>query len=157
METLGLDFDMFRGMGEDISIALGLLVPAWLIYEFDAGLFWERTDFRFFGTDMEGNLQNRTVKGFGYFFGVPTISFVGLAIAGIAKEWYSDRANAFVLVLSGLSLLSFLHQVYLWREFKVCESAKEDFAKKCQESQMFFFLFFYTIAYLSGGKTDELS
>ena len=63
--------------------------------------------------------------------------------------------NAFLLVLSGLSLLSFLHQVYLWRETKVCDSANEDFAKKRQENQMFFFLFFYTVAYLSGGESSS--
>ena len=62
-------------------------------------------------------------------------------------------ANAFLIVLSGLSLLSFLHQVYLWRETKVCERANEDFAKKRQENQMFFFLFFYTVAYLSRGES----
>ncbi|GMH64746.1 hypothetical protein TL16_g04032 [Triparma laevis f. inornata] len=32
--ALGLDFDMYGGMGESVSIALGLLVPAWLIYEY---------------------------------------------------------------------------------------------------------------------------
>ena len=57
---------------------------------------------------------------------------------------------------NGLSLLSFLHQVYLWRETKVCKSANEDFAKKRQENQMFFFLFFYTVAYLSGGESSSM-
>ena len=47
MEALGLDFNVFGGMGEDVSIALGLLVPAWLVWEFDTGLFWERTYFGF--------------------------------------------------------------------------------------------------------------
>ncbi|GMH47171.1 hypothetical protein TrLO_g14630 [Triparma laevis f. longispina] len=58
--------------------------------------------------------------------------------------------GAFILVLSGLSFLSFLHQEYLWRETGIADSANEDFAKIRQGNQMFFFLFSYTVAYLSG-------
>ena len=79
-----------------------------------------------------------------------------IGIICVASGWIAnDLVNAFLLVLSGLSLLSFLHQVYLWRETKVCESANEDFAKRRQENQMFFFLFFYTVAYLSGGESSS--
>ncbi|GMI13696.1 hypothetical protein TrVE_jg8803 [Triparma verrucosa] len=52
MEMLSLDFDVFGGMGEDVSIALGLLVPAWLVWEFDAELFWERDNFSFRGESL---------------------------------------------------------------------------------------------------------
>jgi hypothetical protein len=91
-------------------------------------------------------------KGF-VALGLGAAIFVALAFASVAAGWITnDLANAFILVLSGLSLLSFLHQVYLWRETKVCELSNEDFAKKRQENQMFFFLFFYTVAYLSGGE-----
>ncbi|GMH61068.1 hypothetical protein TrST_g373 [Triparma strigata] len=180
IEMLGLDFDVFGGMGEDVSIALGLLVPVWLVWEFDAGLFWERTYYVFFfmGTDGDnfnlwdlrrenhvGGDQPRWwrelnvvspllimlgFKGFAALI-LGAAVFVAFAFASVAVGWITnDLANAFILVLSGLSLLSFLHQVYLWRETKVCELAKEDFAKKRQENQMLFFLFFYTVAYLSG-------
>ena len=142
VEALGLDFNVFGGMGEDISIALGLLVPAWLVWEFDAGLFWERTYFGF------------SFMNFAY--GLMLVAAIVLSCINISKGWITNNlANTFFLVLSGLSLLSFLHQVYLWRETKVCESAKEDFAKKRQENQMFFFLFFYTVAYLSGGESSS--
>ncbi|GMH93318.1 hypothetical protein TL16_g12595 [Triparma laevis f. inornata] len=36
--ALGLDFEVFGGMGEEVSIAMGLLVPWWLVWEFDVGL-----------------------------------------------------------------------------------------------------------------------
>ena len=145
VEMLGLDFDVFGGMGESVSIALGLLVPVWLIYEFDAGLFWERT---YFGHRFESKSELFITAG------LTSVIAVVLSFRIVAKGWItSSLTNAFILVLSGLSLLSFLHQVYLWRETKVCESAKEDFAKKRQENQMFFFLFLYTVAYLSGGES----
>ncbi|GMH98534.1 hypothetical protein TrST_g7045 [Triparma strigata] len=163
VETLGLDFNVFGGMGEDVSIALGLLVPAWLVWEFDTGLFWERTYFGFYWMGNRGdNFKTRELdshefkvvrggfKGFTA-LGLGAAVFVALAFASVLAGWIAnDLANAFLLVLSGLSLLSFLHQIYLWRETKVCESANEDFAKKRQENEMFFFLFFYTVAYLSG-------
>ena len=166
VEALGLDFNVFGGMGEDVSIALGLLVPAWLVWEFDAGLFWERKYFGFafmdeygimFKNQYEdedvrlGNILKFTLAGF-----LPVAAIV-LSCINISEGWItSDLVNAFLLVFSGLSLLSFLHQLYLWRETKVCESANEDFAKKRQENQMFFFLFFYTVAYLSGGERLSL-
>ena len=162
VEALGLDFNVFGGMGEDVSIALGFLVPAWLIWEFDAGLFWERTYFGFFWMGKKGdNFKEYNsdfrggLKGFAA-LGLVAIIFVALTFASVVAGWISnDLANAFLLVLSGLSLLSFLHQVYLWRETKVCELANEDFAKKRQENQMFFFLFFYTVTYLSGGESSS--
>ena len=145
IETLSLDFGVFGGMGENISIALGLLVPAWLVWEFDAGLFWERTYFGYWSESF----QSFIIAGL-----VPVIAVV-LSFTSVAEGWItSSLVNAFILVLSGLSLLSFLHQVYLFRETKICESAKEDFAKKRQENQMFFFLFFYCVAYLSGGESS---
>ena len=154
VEALGLDFNVFGGMGEDVSIALGLLVPAWLVWEFDAGLFWERTYFGFAFMDKDGYVLyfEKERRKFAL-AGLLPVAAIVLSCINISEGWItSDLVNAFLLVLSGLSLLSFLHQVYLWRETKVCESANEDFAKKRQENQMFFFLFFYTVAYLSGGE-----
>ncbi|GMI13632.1 hypothetical protein TrLO_g8560 [Triparma laevis f. longispina] len=76
--------------------------------------------------------------------------FVALAFINFAAGWIdNDLANAAMLVLSSLSLLSFIYQLYLWRETIISETANEDLAKKRQNS-MFFFLFFYTVAYLSG-------
>ena len=152
---LSLDFDIFGGMGEDVSIALGLLVPAWLVWEFDTGLFWERTYFGFAFMDYYYGrvLYKLEDKAKFTLAGLMPVTAIVLSCINISEGWItSDLANAFLLVLSGLSLLSFLHQVYLWRETKVCESANEDFAKKRQENQMFFFLFFYIVAYLSGGE-----
>ncbi|GMH58345.1 hypothetical protein TrST_g9615 [Triparma strigata] len=151
MEMLSLDFDVFGGIGEDFSIVLGLLVPAWLVWEFDAGLFWERTYFGFAFMNIKGDVlsEDQDVK-FALAVSKPVFFIVVSCINIFWITSTSDLVNAFLLVLSGLSLLSFLHQVYLWRETKVCESANEDFAKKRQENQMFFFLFFYTVAYLSG-------
>ncbi|GMI11616.1 hypothetical protein TrVE_jg1608 [Triparma verrucosa] len=49
LEAFGLfgffDFSVFGGMSEDVSIALGFLIPAWLIYEFDCGLYREKKRF----------------------------------------------------------------------------------------------------------------
>ncbi|GMI01787.1 hypothetical protein TrVE_jg7206 [Triparma verrucosa] len=162
IKMLNLDFDVFGGMGEDVSIALGLLVPAWLVWEFDAGLFLEKRYFGFYWMSQSGDNFRNDYKGKGQdqfrggsmgfaALGLGATVSLALAFASVAAGWIAkDLVNAFILVLSGLSLLSFLHQVYLWRETKVCESANEDFAKKRQENQMFFFLFFYTVAYLSG-------
>ena len=159
MEFLSLDFDVFGGMGEDVSIALGLLVPAWLVWEFDAGLFWERTyfGFAFMNRYYAAVLDEPEDKAKFILAGLLPVAAIVLSCINISEGWItSDLVNAFLLVLSGLSLLSFLHQVYLWRETKVCDSANEDFAKKRQENQMFFFLFFYTVAYLSGGERLSL-
>ncbi|GMH78523.1 hypothetical protein TL16_g07834 [Triparma laevis f. inornata] len=83
--------------------------------------------------------------------GLLPLIVVSLSRVCIAERWIdNDLANAFILVLSGLGILSFLCQIYLWREYVIAESANEDFAKKRQENSMFFFLFFYTVAYLSG-------
>jgi hypothetical protein len=152
---LGFDFEVFGGMGEAFSIMLGLLVPVWLIWEFDAGLFVERSYFGF--AEMDGNLsvssdentfENDKKLGF-----MSVIALV-LSFVSVSEGWIAnDLVNALVFVISGLSLLSFLHQVYLLRQVKICESANEDFAKKRQENEVYFFLFFYTVAYLSGGKT----
>ncbi|GMH99863.1 hypothetical protein TrVE_jg2133 [Triparma verrucosa] len=151
VETLGLDFDMFGGMGDDISIALGLLVPAWLVWEFDAGLFWERTYFGFWFMNEWGHILHFKEGTAKYLLAVfIPVSAISLSCMYISEGRFSDLVSALILVLSGLSFLSLLHQDYLRRETKVCESAKEDFAKKRQENQMFFFLFFYTVAYLSG-------
>ena len=90
------------------------------------------------------------VKGF-IALGLSSVMFVALAFINVAAGWIdNDLANAFMLVLSSLSILSFIHQLYLWRETMISETANEDFAKKRQENSMFFFLFFYTVAYLSG-------
>ncbi|GMH77479.1 hypothetical protein TrST_g9217 [Triparma strigata] len=92
--------------------------------------------------------------------GLIPVAAIVLSCIIISKGWITSYlANAFLLVLSGLSLLSFIHQIYLWRETKACESANEDFAKKRQENHMFFFLFFYTVAYqpLSGGESSSSS
>ncbi|GMH84797.1 hypothetical protein TrST_g231 [Triparma strigata] len=153
VEALGLDFNVFGGMGEEISIVLGLLVPAWLVWEFDAGLFWERMYFGFVFMNRNGEvLKEGGDNQLGFALaGLMQVVAIVLSCVIISEGWITNNlVNAFLLVLSGLSLLSFLHQVYLWRETKVCKLANEDFAKKRQQNQMFFFLFFYTVAYLSG-------
>ena len=152
---LGFDFDVFGVMGKDVSIALGLLVPVWLIWEFDAGLFVERSYFGFVFTDFDGRVLYDVLYQTWFMISgiVPVIAIV-LSFVSVSEGWIAnDLVNALIFVISGLSLLSFLHQVYLWRETKICESANEDFAKKRQENEVYFFLFFYTVAYLSGGKT----
>ncbi|GMI04716.1 hypothetical protein TrLO_g13936 [Triparma laevis f. longispina] len=45
-EAFSFSFDIFDVIGEEVSIAMGLLVPVLLIYEFDAGLFRERREFK---------------------------------------------------------------------------------------------------------------
>ncbi|GMI11692.1 hypothetical protein TrLO_g5495 [Triparma laevis f. longispina] len=80
-----------------------------------------------------------------------SLSCEAVSCVCIAEGWIdNDLANSFILVLTGLGLLGFLHQVYLWRETRIAESANEDFVKKRQENEVSFFLFFYTVAYLSG-------
>ena len=140
---IGFDFEVFGGMGEAFSIMLGLLVPVWLIWEFDAGLFVERSYFGSFFAEAAG-----------ISFGIMPVIALVLSFVSVSEGWIAnDLVNALVFVISGLSLLSFLHQVYLLRQVKICESANEDFAKKRQENEVYFFLFFYTVAYLSGGET----
>ncbi|GMH95492.1 hypothetical protein TrVE_jg9157 [Triparma verrucosa] len=147
IEMIGFDFDAFGGMGTYVSIAMGLLVPVWLLLEFDAGLLYPRTFFGFAFMNKSG----RVLTGRFLLAGILPVAALFLSCLNILMGWIANNlANAFILVISGLSLLSFLHQVYLWREIKVCELANEDFAKKRQENDMFFFLFFYTVSYLSG-------
>ena len=126
-----------------------------MVWEFDAGLFWERTNFAFAFMDWEGNILKYCEEILKFALaGLLLVAAIVLSCINIFEGWItSDLVNAFLLVLSGLSLLTFLHQVYLWRETMICELAKEDFAKKRQENQMFFFLFFYTVTYLSGGES----
>ena len=147
---LGFDFEVFGGMGEAFSIMLGLLVPVWLIWEFDAGLFVERSYFGFAFMGRYGVVKDQskfTLLGI-----MPFIALV-LSFVSVSEGWIAnDLVNALIFVISGLSLLSFLHQVYLLRQVKRCETANEDFAKKRQQNEVYFFLFFYTVAYLSGGK-----
>ena len=152
---LGFDFEVFGGMGEAFSIMLGLLVPVWLIWEFDAGLFVERSYFGFAFMGRYGRVFDdlEDQRKFALLGIMPFIALV-LSFVSVSEGWIAnDLVNALVFVISGLSLLSFLHQVYLLRQVKICESANEDFAKKRQENEVYFFLFFYTVAYLSGGKT----
>ena len=152
---LGFDFEVFGGMGEAFSIMLGLLVPVWLIWEFDAGLFVERSYFGFAFMYLDGDIldDGADQRKFSLLGIMPFIALV-LSFVSVSEGWIAnDLVNALVFVISGLSLLSFLHQVYLLRQVKICESANEDFAKKRQQNEVYFFLFFYTVAYLSGCKT----
>ncbi|GMH59292.1 hypothetical protein TL16_g06414 [Triparma laevis f. inornata] len=146
--VLGFDFKVFGGMGEEVSIALGLLVPARLIYEFDARLYRERKNFRFYYMFNDGE---GTCPPLLYLYAVASFLFTAVALACVCGGWIdNDLANAFILVLSGLRFVSFLRHLCLRREYTVADSANEDFVKKRQENEMFFFLFFYTVAYLSG-------
>ena len=133
---------------------IGVLFPLWLIYEFDCGLYRERTNFGFV-------YQDRWERLYVCFYKYITLLSVGLmvisviSIAGNRMGTPLATGNiliSFFLVLSGLFFLSFLHQVYLWREIKYCKKVNEHFERKRQENEMFFFLFFYTVTYLSGGK-----
>ena len=134
---------------------LGLMVPVWLIWEFDAGLFVERSYFGFAFMDRRGRvLYDVSYQTWFMLSGIVPVIAIVLSFVSVSEGWIAnDLVNALIFVISGLSLMSFLHQVYLWRETKICESANEDFAKKRQENEVYFFLFFYTVAYLSGGKT----
>ncbi|GMH60828.1 hypothetical protein TrLO_g13628 [Triparma laevis f. longispina] len=149
LNVFSFNLDAFEGMGEVVSIVMGLLVPAWLVLELDAGLFRERTYFGFWGmTRKNGNI----IFFKGLIAGLILISVIAVSFVCIAEGWINnDLVNALLLVLSSLNFFSFLHQVYLLREVLICvEDAKENFAKKRQENSMFLFLFFYTVAYLSG-------
>ena len=61
----------FGGIGEEVSTAQGLLVPAWLVWEFDAGLFWEMTYFGFAFMNRKGEVLE----------GIP--NKIGFALAGL--------------------------------------------------------------------------
>lgn len=106
------------GIGGAVTIVLSLLIPAYLIYEFDAGLNRERKYFGYWLMDNEGVVG---FSSFGYCCGFASDFFVGLAIAGIAEEWYPDMADAFFLVLSGMGLFSFVHTYYLWKVAEICK------------------------------------
>ncbi|GMI01498.1 hypothetical protein TrLO_g4939 [Triparma laevis f. longispina] len=85
------------------------------------------------------------------FAGLIPFAAIALTCVSVGLGWIDNNlTNAFILVLSGLSLLIFFHRVHLWRETRIEDSANGDFAKKRQENSIFFFLFFYTVAYLSG-------
>ncbi|GMH86856.1 hypothetical protein TL16_g10672 [Triparma laevis f. inornata] len=165
IEALGWTLGCSGEWGGGILIALGLFL-AWLIYDFDAGLYRERAYFGFYWMGDKGILFSSSSMGktfdskskafkFGRAgftsAGLGSITLIVLFFSSIAAGWIENNLfGAFILVLSGLSFLSFLHQEYLWRETGIADSANEDFAKIRQGNQMFFFLFSYTVAYLSG-------
>lgn len=184
-EVFSFSFDIFDVIGEEVSIAMGLLVPVWLIYEFDAGLFRERREFKvwrsvefldsflfwdvglsnIFGHEKISIGEDlKFVVSFCCNFCCSTLiiillplTLLGFAIGGIVEDWYPNQnimiiKVAFLLVITGLCLLSFLHQVYVRRTEKIADLAKESFGKTRQENEMFFSLFFYTVTYLSGSE-----
>ena len=58
------------------------------------------------------------VKGF-IALGLSSVMFVALAFINVAAGWIdNDLANAFMLVLSSLSILSFIHQYYAKHKLK---------------------------------------
>ncbi|GMH86769.1 hypothetical protein TrST_g13165 [Triparma strigata] len=166
VRPFSFNLDLFGGYGNKVTIAAGLLVPIWLCVEFDAGLFYERDNFNFWWMGQRGrnfvaaedtHVATREKGAFrGGKIGFAAVGLLAvvvcvLAIVNIAEDWIGyEMANSFILVLAGLGLLSFFHQFHLWRQTKRCSLAKEDFGRKQQENEMFFFLFFYTVAYLSG-------
>lgn len=152
LEVLCFNFDLFGGMGEEMSIAMGVLIPAWLVFEFDTGLYYERHYYFFFGAPFLGDNHFTDFRFVGFFLSVTTITFFVLAILGIDQDWYGEMTIAFIYVLAGLFTLSVLHQVYIRRLEITSNFAGEDFEKTRQEDQTFFFLFFYTVAYLAGGE-----
>ncbi|GMH63299.1 hypothetical protein TL16_g03676 [Triparma laevis f. inornata] len=136
-------FSPLEYFGLDLPWFITLLPPLYLIYVFDAGLFRERTFFGFWLMDAGGNVlewDNQRTK---------------FAISGILPVAFLIVACVFpypvLLVLSIMSVLSFLNQVYLLRE---THNEDEDFAKKRQENSMFFFLFFYTALYFPAVSTS---
>ena len=80
---------------------------------------------------------------------------ISLAVLGTAGAWYnSDVLDALFVVLSALLTLTYIYQYYLYKLRQGCDMAKEDFGKKCQQSEMFTFLFLYQISSLDVG--DEI-
>ena len=158
LEIFSLDFSMFGGaqLGVWTSIWTGLLVPIWLIWMFDAT---RRRKFApFFAEDMRtwvlGKKEcspQRWIPASALFVLVTII----LAVLGTAGAWYnSDVLDALFVVLSALLTLTYIYQYYLYKLRQGCDMAKEDFGKKCQQSEMFTFLFLYQISSLDVG--DEI-
>ena len=84
---------------------------------------------------------------------VPFSILVAYTIIAItAPCHHSDWVHALGTVLSGLFALTLGYDIiYLRRVRAACDgAAKEDFGKKRQQSDMFLFLFLFSLVYLSG-------
>lgn len=77
-------------MGKELTVASGLLVQIWLIWELDCGLYRERTKFAFmFGLPLNDVRM-------GSFNGCCTLctgTFIVLAIVGVADSADPDMAD----------------------------------------------------------------
>ncbi|GMH68230.1 hypothetical protein TrST_g5432 [Triparma strigata] len=153
LQIFSFDFEAFGGdqLGIWSTIWAGLLVPLWLILMFnDAG----RKRFGAPWFTREGDLHTNAKCGVTFWFsvwGTCSTTFIILAIEGAKWRWYaSDAVDALLLVLSGLFFLYFLYHNYLFRLLISCDKTKEDFGKTRQHSEMFLFVFLYSVAYLSG-------
>jgi len=161
IEVFSLDIGIFGGeeLGEWIGIWIGLLLPIFLIWMFDCGVFRERKRFGTFfllDEDKYGELDNDDPLQMicGTFCGTCSIMFLGLAIGGTAAHWYgSNFADALFIVFSGFYTFWFLNNIRLWRSRVAADIAKEDFCLTRQGSEAFVFLFLYTVVYLSGVST----
>ena len=80
------------------------------------------------------------------------IIFVRFTIITITAPWHhSDWVHALGIVLSRLFFSTLIYEIYIRRVRDACDgAAKEDFGKKRQQSDMFLFLFLFSLVYLSG-------
>ncbi|GMI00831.1 hypothetical protein TrLO_g13556 [Triparma laevis f. longispina] len=92
LELFSFNFtNYFEGMGKELTVASGLLVQIWLIWELDCGLYRERTKFAF----MFGLPLNEV--GMGLFNGCCTLctgTFIVLAIVGVVDSADPNMADA---------------------------------------------------------------
>ncbi|GMH98631.1 hypothetical protein TrVE_jg11953 [Triparma verrucosa] len=151
LEIFSFDFDIFgrEQLGIWFSIFIGLLFPPWLIFTFDSGL---RTKFGPPASFTEdGDIDEEKARRWFARCRNLSLLFIGLSIASTGFNWFgSDALDALLLVISLLASLTVGYQSYLYRMIIICDNAEEDFGKRRQESDMFFFVFSYPVAFLSG-------
>ena len=87
LEIFSFNFEIFEGMSDAVSIAMGLLVPPWLVFEFDVGLF-----FRFLEEEESAvpELHELALKRYRRLFRERT--YLGFLVYGRFWENSSSRA-----------------------------------------------------------------
>ncbi|GMH71347.1 hypothetical protein TrST_g3334 [Triparma strigata] len=131
LDLFNLDFSFLKEYSNEITMWIGLLLPLWLFLFMDCGMF-----------NVRLHLRSEIPDSWKTLF---------LAVVPIATTyfWFVDLQVLAILIWVFTALVIFKF-FYLRKLKHVCSTANENFQLKHQQNQMWYFLFFYTIAYLPG-------
>ncbi|GMI04760.1 hypothetical protein TrVE_jg9391 [Triparma verrucosa] len=102
LEIFGLDLSFWGDMGAEVSVATGLILPFWLIWEFDCGLFKERKLFRFAWANDDGEIKHTRAKRWFTSWGLVSIYLVALGVAGASGLRIPSKWMNFLWIACGV-------------------------------------------------------